>query len=61
LFVDYRFYLSPSFFLTFSHIPLSYNLEKQQVPSAQWNVEHHLDKLEKDGKARQRLGFWHAI
>ncbi|GAB5035801.1 beta-lactamase-like protein 2-like [Nannochloropsis oceanica] len=31
------------------------------VPSAQWNVEHHLDKLEKEGKVRQRLGFWQAV
>lgn len=29
--------------------------------SAQWNVEHHLDKLHKEGKAAaSALGLWRA-
>lgn len=33
----------------------------QVVMSAQWNVEHHLDKLQKEGKASSSgLGLWRA-
>ncbi len=31
------------------------------VASAQWNVEHHLDKLQREGKVQARLGFWQAM
>lgn len=33
----------------------------QVVMSAQWNVEHHLDKLQKEGRASaSALGLWQA-
>jgi glyoxylase-like metal-dependent hydrolase (beta-lactamase superfamily II) len=36
------------------------DLPRGVVMSAQFNVEHHLDKLQREGKVTSSFGFWQA-